>query len=95
MSTKNFRLKLWYADPDVLIAILNAFKTGLVPCLPVCEKIPEGTEVENVFWSESRRKLGVVLTHPSFKEFPSGEVIPQLEIEGFASVPLGQPAMTE
>lgn len=77
------RLKIVYADPCLIVNMLNGFKRSEIVMLPVTDEIPEDVEVESVYWAHERLAFELILRHSSFDEVQDGERIPELALDEF------------
>lgn len=61
------REKILYVERRLIIDVLNGLSRGEVWRLPIIpEVLPEGTEVVEMHDDYIRRRLAVIVTHPSF-----------------------------
>lgn len=88
---KTRRVKILRINPEWVIGMLNGRRHECVH-LPVCEAIPEGTQVLQVRESWERRCFELLITHESFPEIPDNTDIPDalggaVQYEAFRRVP--------
>lgn len=76
------RFKLLWVSPELLMnVLLSPTQTGGRVRVMRVEGLPEdSTEVQSVYYDDSRRAFGLHLWHPSFDVVESGALIPEVHV---------------
>lgn len=77
----NRKLKIVRVDHHLIIDLLMSCKRNRYVSLPICDDLPEGTDVVDVRENWRVRCLDILVTHPDFEDVPDGQEPPSVFME--------------